>query len=414
MFMSGEDLPNAGIIYRDVIIQNVTREGPGLRLRGLRSGRYRLDVFYEDVLYSQIDETSVNRLVSLVEELSFDEFFEPRHDKCRDRMLSEIPDQYQDLLDKLSRRECRLYAHYRDGRDLDERIVLASGVRVEEPDPRMARLKAEARVYPYYACISHAAGGVDEKWARRLERRLEKYRVPVEVVSRQRLEEAEREENTGNTEVIPERFNTLRLDGGSAHEGGEKTPADLARYLIVICSPRGASSALVDEDARGFVDAGREEYIIPFIIDGEPDAEGERRCYPPSLFPDLLGIALSDGTSEEAFFRIIARLLRVKFSRLYQRHLRQQRRFMVRALAAASGVLCLLLVLTIWAVLAEITAARQSEEAEGLARFLVEDIGRDERLPADVRSMIDERIRIYDRAHEKEAAVAEAGAGHVL
>ena len=407
--MLGEDLPNAGIIYRDVIILNVRRAGNGLHLRGLHSGRYRLDVFYEDVLYSQIDETNVNRRISLVEELSFDEFFELRHNKGRNRMLNEIPNRYQDLLDMFSRRECRIYAHYCDGRELDERIILASGVRVEEPDLKVARLKAEARVYPYYACISHAVGGADEKWARQLERRLENYRVPLEAVSRQRREEAEREENTGKPDAVPERFNTLRLDGGSAREGGGKTAADLARYLIVVCSPRGARSARVDGDVRGFVETGREEYIISFIIDGEPDAEGERRCYPPSLFPGPLGIALSDGTREEAFFRIIARLLRVKFSRLYQRHLRRQRRFMIRALAAASGVLCLLLVLTVWAVLAEITAARRSEEAEGLARFLAEDIGSDERLPAEVRSMIDEKIRIYDRAREKAAVTDEAG-----
>jgi hypothetical protein len=407
--MLGDDLPNAGIIYRDVIILNVRREGNGLHLRGLHSGRYHLDVFYEDVLHSQIDETNVNRRISLVEELSFDEFFELRHNKGRNRMLSEIPDRYQNLLDRLSRRECRIYAHYCDGRELDERIILASGVRVEEPDLKVARLKAEARVYPYYAFISHEAGGADEKWARRLERRLGNYRVPVEVVSRQRREEPEREKSADNTDAIPERFNTLRMDGGPAREGGGKTAADLARYLIVVCSPRGARSARVGEDVRGFAESGREEYIIPLIIDGEPDAEEERRCYPPSLFPGLPGIALSDGAREEAFFRIIARLLRVKFSRLYQRHLRRQRRFMVRALAASSGVLCLLLVLTVWAVLAEITAARRSDEAEGLARFLAEDIGSDERLPAEVRSMIDEKIRIYDKTRENVAATAEAG-----
>jgi hypothetical protein len=393
------DLTNAGVIYRDAIILSVTREGSGLRLRGLRSDGYRLDVFYEDVLYSQIDETSVNSRVSLVKELSFDEFLEPRR---------EIPDLGQDSLDRVARRECRVYAHYSDGGDLDARIILASGVRVEELDLKMARQKAEDRVYPYYACVSHVAGGVDEKWARRLARRLEKYRVPVEALSKQKREEAEREESSGATEVIPERFNTLRVDFGSARESGGKTAADLARYLIVICSPRSARSAQVDEDARAFVEAGREEYIIPFIIDGEPDAPGERRCYSPSLFSNLLGIALADGTREEAFFRVISRLLRVKFSRLYQRHLRRQRRFMVRALAAASGALCLLLILTIWAVMAESAAARRSAEAEGLARFLAENIGSDERLPAEIRSMIDEKIRLYDRISEKEPVSLEA------
>lgn len=406
--MLGEDLPNAGIVYRDVVILNVTREGSGLHLRGLHSGRYRLDVFYEDVPYSQIDETDVNLRISLVEELSFDEFFELRHNRGRNRMLSEIPDRYKDLIDKFSRKECRIYAHYCDGREMDERIILASGVRVEEPDLKVARLKAETREYPYYAFISHEPGGADEKWARRLERRLETYRVPVEAVSKQKREEPEREEKAGPTDPVPERFRALREGGAPERAGGRKTLADLARYLIVICSPRGACSTRINDDVRRFIEAGREDYIIPFIIEGEPDGDGERRCYPPALFPDVLGVSLFDGTREEAFFRVIARLLRVKFSRLYQRHLREQRRFMVRALTAASGVLCVLLVLTIWAVSAEITAARRSVEAAGLARFLAEDIGNDERLPAGVRSIIEEKIKIYVVREKTDSALEQA------
>ncbi|MDR0355928.1 MAG: toll/interleukin-1 receptor domain-containing protein [Deltaproteobacteria bacterium] len=388
--MLGEDLPNAGIICRDVVILNVMPHENGLRLRGLHSGRYRLDVYYDDVLYSQIDETKVGLRVALVEELSINEFFELRHNKGRNRMLSDNLDRHEFILDKLSRQECRIFAHYCDGPEMDERIVLASSLRVEEPDLKVARLKAETREYPHYAFISHEPGGADEKWAHWLERRLDNYRVQMEAVSEQRREEPVRKNKTGQADPIPERLSSLRENQG-------QSVTELARYLIVICSPRAALSSRVNEDARSFVEAGREDFIIPFIIEGEPDdMEGPKRCYPPSLFPDLMGISLADGTDEEAFFRLIARLLRVKFSRLYQGHLREQRRFMVRVLAAASGALVLLLVLAVWAVMAEITAVRRSWEAESLAHFLAEDFRYNERLPAEARQLIEEKIRNYE------------------
>jgi hypothetical protein len=349
-----------------------------------------MDIFYENVLYSQIDETSVKLRVALVEELTFDELFELRHNKGRNRMMREGADKCRERIDKLSRGECRIYTHYCGdyGMEMDESLILATGVQIEEEEWVDAHLKE--REYPFYAFISHEHGGADEKWARWLQRRLENYRIPAEVVSKLRQEE---ETATPRTDPIPERFNV-----GAVADSSLRGPA---RYLIVICSPRGARSSRVNDDARHFTASGREEYIVPFIIDGEPDGEGEKRCYPAPLSTDLLGVSLFDGTREEAFFRVMARLLRVKFFRLYQRHLREQRRFMVRALAAATVVLSVLFVLTLWVVSAEITAARRSEESDGLVRFLTENIRDDERLPSGVRSMIDEKIRGYYEIHEK-------------
>ena len=90
-------------------------------------------------------------------------------------------------------------------------------------------------------------------------------------------------------------------------------------------------------------------------------------------------------------------MLRVKFTRLYQRHLRERRRFLARALLAASIVFVVLSGLTAWAVSREIEAARRQEEADDLARFLVEEIRDDQRLPEGVRATIGERVREYER-----------------
>ena len=248
--------------------------------------------------------------------------------------------------------------------------------------------ETENREYKFYAFVSHAEGGKDEIWAKRLQRRLENFRIPVDTISKLRREE-EDAARPELSEPIPKRLRVTR--GGTE----PVSPSGLARYLIVVCSPRGAKSERVERDTKDFVDGGKEDYIIPFIIAGEPVGPEENRCYPHGLSADILGVSLSDGTREEALIRVMARLLRVKFTRLYQRHLREWRRFLALALLAASVVFVVLSGLTAWAVSREIEASRRQEEAGDLARFLVEEIRDDPRLPEGVRVMIDEEIQEY-------------------
>lgn len=67
----------------------------------------------------------------------------------------------------------------------------------------------------------------------------------------------------------------------------EKTIKDAlnsSKYLIVICSPRAAKSPWVSKEVQEFIDSGREEYIIPFIIDGEPHSSNtDAECFPKNL-----------------------------------------------------------------------------------------------------------------------------------
>jgi hypothetical protein len=405
--MLGKGLPNAGIVYRDVAVMSLRREENGnMRLWGIHGNRDYLDILYEDVLYSQLDETNAGLRVSLVEELTLDEMSELRHNTARNRMIREVPERFSEFIDGLSRNEYRIYAHYTvkvrepsrpRTKDIpEERLVIARRVRVEGPDERFARKKIENREYKFYAFVSHAEGGEDEKSARWIQRRLENFRIPVDAVLRLRREEDAVQSSVaypGIPEPIPER---LRVAHAGAEAGsGEEAPSKLARYLIVVCSPCGAKSERVERDTKDFLNGGKEDYVIPFIVVGEPIGSEENRCYPPSLSADVLGVSLSDGSREEAFIRVMARLLRVKFSRFYQRHLREKRRFLARALMAALAVLVVLSGLTAWAVSSEIKAARRQEEADGIARFLVEELRDDPRIPEEVRAMIGKKVLEY-------------------
>jgi hypothetical protein len=97
------------------------------------------------------------------------------------------PELFSEFLHALSREEYRIYAHFTIKKGTpggakpgsEERLILARRVRVEGPEERLARNAREYRQYRFYAFVSHAEGESDEKWARRLQRELERYRIPV-------------------------------------------------------------------------------------------------------------------------------------------------------------------------------------------------------------------------------------------
>ncbi|MDR1965401.1 MAG: toll/interleukin-1 receptor domain-containing protein [Synergistaceae bacterium] len=208
------------------------------------------------------------------------------------------------------------------------------------------------------------------------------------------------------------RFTVFRGGAGSNRETlTDASALEASRYLIVVCSPRSAESGQVDGEVRRFVETGRSENIIPFIIEGSPVSStpppasaAERQCYPPSLSPNILGVTLSDGSREEALIKIIARLLRVRYHRLYQRHLKERRRFLRRALAVVSAILAVMVVLTSLALMAETEAKERREAADGLVEFLAAEAESQafSNLPAGPRSVVSEKIREhYEKRGEK-------------
>ncbi len=251
-----------------------------------------------------------------------------------------------------------------------------------------------ADTYAFHAFISYRRGEKDEKYARRLQRKLEAYRIPTAVESA---------EVTANAGQSARHFKVFRdkSDLGShptVSEGLHKS-LDLCRYLIVICSPRSAYSEYVNQEVRHFMEQGRAGYIIPVIIDGKPapGSGAADNCYPDSLPASILGVTLSEGSFEEALLKTVARLLRVDFHTLYQRHLRAQRRFMAKVASSLALVLALVAGLALWAVNAERRATAQRREAEELVRFMTFDM-RDEAfqyIPTKAREKITEKVEGY-------------------
>jgi WD40 repeat protein len=104
------------------------------------------------------------------------------------------------------------------------------------------------------------------RWAEWLHDSLETYKVPAEFRSRQA--------RTG--EAMPERFYPAFQDEKELPINADlgqsiRTALRESRFLIVICSPRSATSRYVNEEVRYFKELGRGDRIMTLMIDGEPN-----------------------------------------------------------------------------------------------------------------------------------------------
>ncbi len=85
-----------------------------------------------------------------------------------------------------------------------------------------------------------------------------------------------------------------------------------SRYLIVICSPNAVESPWVNEEIETFTKAGRTEYVIPFIVEGEPYSNNSaKECFPDAIkdIPkdkEPLGVNINENGKERAFIRVVA------------------------------------------------------------------------------------------------------------
>lgn len=182
-----------------------------------------------------------------------------------------------------------------------------------------------------YAFISYKRE--DENWARWLQRKLERYRLPAVIRT---------EEPTTPKFIRPVFRDNTDLTGGVLADNLRRELDD-SRFLIVICSPAATRSEWVNKEVRTFIDEGKADRIIPFVVAGTPNAsDPAQECFPEALrsLPaesELLGINVAEVGRERAFIRLVATMLGVKFDKLWQRHKRRERRRRIIA-AAVAGV----------------------------------------------------------------------------
>lgn len=188
----------------------------------------------------------------------------------------------------------------------------------------------------YYAFISYKRE--DEKWARWLQNKLEHYRFPTNLNARNDLPKYIRPVLRDETDLIPGPLSERITNG-----------LNNSQWLIVICSPRSAKSQWVNKEAQTFIDQGRADYIIPFIIKGKPFTNDiNTECFPEALLglkkdkgggadKEILAADIQNELGREgAVVKVVAQMFGLEFDTLWQRYKRylRKRRIIWCAIAA--------------------------------------------------------------------------------
>ena len=210
--------------------------------------------------------------------------------------------------------------------------------------------------FKYWAFISYSHA--DEKWGRWLHRALERYRTPRRLVGRASRDGA-----------VPRRLYPVfrdreELPGSVSLSDNIQDALRRSRYLVVIASPRSAISRWVNKEIVYFKSLGREDRVLCFIIDGEPNATDKPHSGLLECFPEAIRFRigpegrLTDKSTEpvapdarphgdgkrHARLKLIAGLIGVDYDELARRE-RQRRIWQFVRVAAAA---CLAAVAGTW------------------------------------------------------------------
>ena len=193
--------------------------------------------------------------------------------------------------------------------------------------------------YKYFAFISYNAK--DTEWGKRLQRKLEHYRMPATLCS---------EHGWRRKPINPVFFAPTDIQpGGLTEELQERLRA--SRNLIVICSPNSARSKWVGKEIEFFHQLGRTKQIHFFIVDGVPHSgHPDTECFNPIVntlgLPEILGANIHEQiyrwpwmNRERAYVQLVSKLLGVEFDAIWQRH---KRLLVQRVVCWAIGVVAVL------------------------------------------------------------------------
>ena len=207
--------------------------------------------------------------------------------------------------------------------------------------------------FKYFAFISYSSR--DTEWGKRVQRKLEHYRMPATLCS---------EHGWERTPIKPVFFAPTDIQpGGLTEELQERLKA--SRNLIVICSPNSARSEWVGKEIAFFHQLGRTKQIHFFIVDGIPHSgDKETECFNPIVetlgLPEILGANIHEQTQtypftkipcpwlnkERAYVQLVSKLLGVEFDAIWQRH---KRLLVQKMMAWVVGIVAVLAALvSVW------------------------------------------------------------------
>jgi tetratricopeptide (TPR) repeat protein len=231
--------------------------------------------------------------------------------------------------------------------------------------------------YTAFISYSHA----DEAWARWLQRRLERYRVPSRLSARQ--------SGTARLAPMPRRLHPVFRDRdelASSNDLGKAVETALGQsaFLIVVCSPAAARSRWVNEEISRFRQAGNDGRILCLLVDGDPERTSDLCAFPPALLTNTDGSAAPEPLAADvrkqgdgpkvALLKIVAGMLEVGIDDLRQREVQRQVRRWAALAALSAAVAAVTVGLAIAAMAAREEAQMRRGQAESLIGFMLGDL----------------------------------------
>ena len=177
--------------------------------------------------------------------------------------------------------------------------------------------------YKYFAFISY--NHQDAKEAYRLQKKLEHYSLPTTTMRMYSLEK---------NPMKPVFFAETDIQPGNLNDELQQRLSS-SRYLIVVCSPASAQSMWVGKEILYYIEAGRKDQILLFVVDGIPGSgDPATECFNPVIKEHLsmayLGANIHEEVAslpkalwrERAYTQIVSKMLGLEFDDLWQRYRR--------------------------------------------------------------------------------------------
>ena len=216
----------------------------------------------------------------------------------------------------------------------------------------------DRRRFAAFISYSHA----DAKAAARLQRRLEKYKLPKHIAA-------------GRKPAIGPVFRDRDdLAATSSLSAAIRDALSQAEALIVICSPEAAASPWVKAEIELFRDLHPDRPILAALLSGQPSS-----AFPPALTEGGLEPLAADLRPEGdgpqlGFLKIVAGIAGVPLDALIQRDAQRRIRRVTAITASALAAMLVMSVMTTVALQARNEATRQRAASDGLVEYMMTDL----------------------------------------
>lgn len=256
----------------------------------------------------------------------------------------------------------------------------------------------DTRRFAAFISYSH----VDADAAAKLQRKLERYRLPKHIAKAR----------VGGSAAFGQIFRDREdLAAATSLSAAIRDAIGRSEALIVMCSPDAAASPWVAAEIELFREMHPERPILAALLSGEPSA-----AFPPALTAGGLEPLAADLRAEGdgpqlGFLKIVAGIAGVPLDALIQRDAQRRLRRVTAITVGALAAMLIMGIMTAYAISARNEAARQRAEAEGLVEYMLTDLR--EKLRGvgrlDIMGAVNERAMAHYRKQGDLAALPADG-----